>query len=78
MVKRILPRGTNEHKLICLQSVQPVRCFSILKLVPVMLGKISRVLLGQARQNGKSFEDKFFPVVTETPSGQVTSGASEG
>lgn len=33
---------------------------------------------GQARQTSKFLEDEFFPVVTETPSGQVTSGASEG
>ena len=41
MVKMILSRDAYQHKLIFLQSAKPVRCFSILKLVPVMLGKLS-------------------------------------
>ncbi len=50
MVKTILPRGANQHKLICLPSAKLVHCFSILKLVPVMLEKLSRIYL-KDRQN---------------------------
>ena len=51
MVNSILSRGYAQHKLARLQSGQPVRYFSSLKLVPMVLRVWGRVAL-KDKQDG--------------------------